>query len=69
MRDFFRDITLALLGLATGIWLGCLIESGPPPESELKSLKHCMQDNQCYMDPAAYLRYYELKHQLENDHE
>lgn len=37
-----------------------------PPELELKAYRHCMQDIRCYMDPPAYVRYYELKYKLED---
>lgn len=66
-----KKITWIWIAALFGFLLGWTIRSmlAPdelPPELELKAYRHCMQDIRCYMDPPAYVRYYELKYKLED---
>lgn len=43
-----------------------------PPEQEFEAYRLCMQSastTRCTMTPQDFVRYYELKYQLENDNE
>jgi hypothetical protein len=63
----FGFVTGTLITAAT---IGFLLSPALPPELELEAYQLCMQSastTRCQMTPQDFVRYYELKHQLEND--
>ena len=63
----FAMITAIVFGFLLGWTIRAELAPELPPELELRSLQDCIQDNQCHMDPPAYVRYYELKELIETD--
>lgn len=75
MSDFLRKISTVLMVIAIfagGVWLSARAERDVnlPPALELEAYQLCMRSagtTRCKMTPADFVRYYELKHQLENE--